>query len=43
MITGNADAFKKLGHKIIRKCDIDTLFKENSELIDYYENMIIHK
>ena len=35
--------FKKLGHKVIKKYDIDTLFKEDSSLIDYYENMIINK
>ena len=43
VITGTEDAFTMLGHKIIKKYDIDSLFKENSELIDYYDQMIIHK
>ena len=43
VIIGTEDAFTMLGHKIIKKYDIDSLFKENSELIDYYDQMIIHK
>lgn len=43
IIVGKKDSFEKLGHKIIRKLDIDTIFKENNELIDYYDNMIINK
>ena len=43
VITGSEEAFEKLGHQVIRKYDIDTLFKENPELIDYYDNMIVNK
>lgn len=39
MIMGSVEAFKKLGFVIEKKYDIDTLFKENPELIDYYESM----
>ena len=42
-IMGSIEAFKKLGHIDIKKLDIDTIFKENPELIDIYENMIINK
>lgn len=42
-ITGTPEAFKSLGHKVIRKYDIDTLFKEYAVLIDYYDEMIINK
>lgn len=42
-IMGDEEAFNKLGHKIVKKYDIDTLFKENPELIEYYDNMIINK
>lgn len=43
VIIGSEDAFNKLGHKIVRKIDIDTIFKENNNLIDYYDEMIINK
>lgn len=43
VVTGTREAFKLLGHNIVKKYDIDSLFKENSELIDYYDQMIIHK
>lgn len=43
MIIGKLSSFELLGHKVVRKLDIDTIFKENTELIDYYDNMIINK
>ena len=43
VVTGSEEAFKSLGHIILKKYDIDTLFKENPELIDYYDEMIINK
>ena len=43
VVTGSEEAFKLLGHTIEKKYDIDTLFKENPELIDYYDEMIINK
>ena len=43
VIIGSIDAFDKLGHKVVRKVDIDTLFKEDSSLIDYYDKMIVSK
>ena len=43
VITGSPSSFEKLGHKVIRKLDLDTLFKEDNGLIDYYDNMIINK
>lgn len=43
VIVGSSDAFDKLGHRVVKKIDLDTLFKEDSSLIDYYENMIIDK
>lgn len=43
VIVGSVDSFEKLGHKVVRKIDIDTLFKEDSSLIDYYDNMIVSK
>ena len=43
VIAGSEMAFKRLGHKIERKCDIDTLFKEHPNLIDYYDNMVVNK
>jgi len=43
VILGNEDSFKKLGHEVINRYDIDTLFKKFPSLIDYYENMIINK
>lgn len=43
VIVGSSEAFDKLGHKVVRKIDIDTLFKEDSSLIDYYDNMIVDK
>lgn len=43
VIVGSSEAFDKLGHKVVKKIDIDTLFKEDSSLIDYYDNMIISK
>ena len=43
VITGTPESFSKLGHQIIRKYDIDTIFKENPDLIDYYDSMIVNK
>ena len=43
MVIGTFDAFKKIGHNVIKKYDIDTLFKEYPELIDIHEDMIINK
>lgn len=43
VIMGSEEAFEKLGHKIIKKYDIDSLFKEYPDLIDYYDEMIINK
>lgn len=43
VVIGSEETFRKLGHKIIKKYDIDTLFKEHPELIDYYDEMIINK
>lgn len=43
MIVGTASAFNKLGHKVVKKYDIDTIFKQDSSLIDHYENMIVNK
>ncbi len=43
VITGTPLSFEKLGHKVVRRLDIDTIFKENPGLIDYYDNMIINK
>ncbi len=43
VIVGSVESFERLGHKVIRKIDIDTLFKEDSSLIDYYDNMIIDR
>lgn len=43
VITGTRESFLDLGHIPIKKYDIDSLFKENPSLIDYYEEMIINK
>lgn len=43
VIIGKENSFKAIGHKVIRKLDIDTIFKENNDLIDYYDDMIINK
>lgn len=43
VIVGSVDSFEKLGHKVVRKLDIDTLFKEDPSLIDYYDSMIVDK
>lgn len=43
VIEGNPQTFEKLGHKIIDKKDIDSLFKNDPSLVDYYDNMIINK
>ena len=43
IITGTPESFKKLGHKIVKKYDIDTIFKQDSHYIDYYDEMIINK
>ncbi len=43
VIIGSSKSFLKLGHIVVRKYDIDTIFKQNYELIDYYDNMIIRK
>lgn len=43
VIIGSVDAFQKLGHKVVNKYDIDTLFKLYPSLIDRYEEMIINK
>lgn len=43
IITGSSLSFTKLGHKIVKKYDIDTIFKENPHYIDYYDNMLIKK
>ncbi len=42
-ILGSEEAFKELGHIVVRKYDIDTIFKEKPELFDRYESMIINK
>ncbi len=42
-IVGGVEAFKELGHKVVKKYDIDTLFKQNPMLIDYYDEMVINK
>ncbi len=41
VVTGSQDGFKKLGHNVIKKYDIDSIFKEEPSLVDYYDNMII--
>lgn len=43
VIVGSVEAFSSLGHKVIKRYDIDTIFKQDSSLIDYYENMIVNK
>lgn len=43
VIVGNSESFNRLGHKVLKKYDIDTLFKQNPNLVDYYEDMIINK
>ena len=43
VVMGTPKSFESLGHKVIRKYDIDTLFKEYGVLIDYYDKMIINK
>lgn len=43
VIVGKKDSFQGLGHKVVRKLDIDTIFKEDNDLIDYYENMNLNK
>ncbi len=43
VVTGSEETFKKLGHKVVRKYDIDSIFKSDPSLIDYYDNMIIKK
>lgn len=43
VVTGSEESFKKLGHIVVRKYDIETLFKEFPMLIDYYDEMIINK
>lgn len=43
IITGSTKAFTKLGYKIVKKYDIDTIFKQDPHYIDYYDEMIISK
>lgn len=43
VIVGSPSSFQKLGHKVVKKYDIDTLFKQNPTLIDYYDEMVINK
>jgi hypothetical protein len=43
VVTGSEEAFKKLGHKVVKKYAIDDIFKLNPSLIDYYDEMIINK
>ena len=43
VIIGTEEAFQKLGSKPIKKYDLDTLFKQEPSLIEYYDNMIINK
>lgn len=43
VVTGSVNAFNKLGHKVVNKYDIDTIFKQNPHYIDYYDDMIINK
>ncbi len=43
VVIGSPQSFSKLGHKVVKKYDIDTIFKQDSDLIDYYESMIINK
>ena len=43
VIIGSSSSFEKLGHKVVKRYDLDRLFKENPGLIDYYDNMIINK
>jgi len=43
VIIGNVKSFEKLGHRIVKKYDIDSLFKLYPSLVDRYEEMIINK
>lgn len=42
VVMGSQRAFASLGHKVIRKYNIDTLFKEYPMLVGYYDKMIIN-
>lgn len=43
VVTGSRESFNKLGHKVVKKYDIDTIFKQDPHYIDYYDDMIINK
>ncbi len=43
IIMGSLNSFSKLGYKVIKKYDIDTIFKQDPHYIDYYDEMIINK
>jgi len=43
VIEGSPSSFEDLGYKVVDKKDIDSLFKNNPSLVDYYDNMIINK
>lgn len=41
-VMGNPTHFNTLGHRVVEKKDLDTLFKIYPDLVEYQDNMVVH-
>ena len=41
-VMGNPTYFNTLGHRVVEKKDLDTLFKIYPDLVEYQDNMVVH-